>query len=259
MKDEIQIIKIGGNIIDNPDNLSRFLNNFAKLSGKKILVHGGGKKATQMSEQLRVPVKRIGGRRVTDLETLDIATMIYGGLINKNIVASLIARECMAIGLSGADGNSILAVKRPPVPIDFGWVGDVTEVNLEFIQNLMRQNITPVFCAISHDGNGQLLNINADTVATRVAITMSKRYNVLLMYCFEKNGVLENIDDPDSLIPNIDAKKYDSLKKQNIIHHGMLPKLENCFDALNSGVSQVKIGNAKMIERIDNICTTITL
>jgi len=224
-----------------------FLKDFATLSGPKILIHGGGKEATQMAEKLGIEVQLIEGRRITDTQNLELITMLYAGKLNKTIVAHLQALGCNSLGLSGADGNSILAEKRPPNPIDFGFVGDLTKINNNLFEILLQNGISPVCCALSHDGKGQLLNTNADTIAATVAGAMSRNFEVHLNYCFEKNGVLLDLNDASSLIKTINENQYLNLKEEGILHTGMIPKLENCFNALRAGVKQVKIGNPKMI------------
>jgi acetylglutamate kinase len=200
-----------------------------------------------MAEKLGVPVQLIEGRRITNLPNLEIISMLYAGKLNKTIVAQLQAFDCNALGLSGADGNSITAKKRSPEPIDFGFVGDVTAVNEVLFNTLLTQNITPVCCAITHDKKGQLLNTNADTIASEIAIAMSSHFEVTLSYCFEKKGVLMDEEDENSVIPTLTSEKYKILKKEKKIHSGMLPKIHNCFEALKKGVTQVCIGNPKMI------------
>jgi acetylglutamate kinase len=238
----LHVIKIGGNVIDNPARLDAFLERFAALGGKKILVHGGGKIATEIAEKLDVPQQMHQGRRITDAGTLKIVTMVYAGLINKNIVAKLQASGANAIGLTGADFNLMTAVRRPVKEIDYGFVGDFHDgsVNTGNLTYLL-QNAVPVLCSIAHDGQGNLLNVNADTFATELAVAMSKYYKTNLLYCFEKKGVLLNPDDDDSVIPAIDPEKYAFLKENRIISNGMLPKLENAFAALQKGVCSVNI------------------
>ena len=259
MKQKLSIIKISGNVIENKAELSKFLNLFSNLDGLKILVHGGGKLATQMASKLGIDSKMIGGRRITDAETLEVITMVYAGLTNKNIVAELQANNCNALGLSGADGDAIQAHKRHVKEIDYGFAGDVDGVNSKMLSKLLRANLTPVFCAITHDGNGQLLNTNADTIASELAIGMSELYNTTLYYCFEKKGVLMNVEDDNSVIKHIDSIKYQELLSNGIIADGMLPKLENCFHALNKNVSKVCIGHPSMLNSEKELFTTITL
>ncbi|MDG2193647.1 MAG: acetylglutamate kinase [Polaribacter sp.] len=253
----LKIIKIGGNIIDDQITLNAFLHNFSKIKGKKILVHGGGKLATQLAAQMNVPVKMIDGRRITDAATLEIITMVYAGKINKNMVAKLQTHQCNSIGFTGADGNSIVSEKRPINTIDFGFVGDVVTVQTQTIDVLLKGNITPVFCAITHDKNGQLLNTNADTIASELAIGFAKKYNVELYYCFEKNGVLKDINKADSVIENINTSTYKTLVADGIIADGMLPKLANCFYAIAHHVQKVCIGKPDMLFNPNPKHTTI--
>src|SRR5438105_3005896 len=212
-KHQLHIIKIGGNVIDNSENLYRFLKDFTGLPGQKILVHGGGKVATQLSETLGIEPKLVDGRRITDIETLRVVTMVYAGLINKNIVAQLQRFGNNAIGLTGADGDFIRAKKRPVKTIDYGFVGDIDEssINPQNISSLMHAGFTPVFCALTHDGEGQLLNTNADTIASALAVALAKLYDTTLIYCFEKKGVLKDINDESSLVNEIDHKGYEEL------------------------------------------------
>jgi len=245
-KQDLHIIKIGGNVIDNSENLYHFLKDFTALDGYKILVHGGGKVATQLSETLGIEPKLVDGRRITDIDTLRVVTMVYGGLINKNIVAQLQRFGNNAIGLTGADGNFIRTKKRPVKTIDYGFVGDMDEKSIDpkSIKRLIEADFTPVFCAITHDGEGQLLNTNADTIASALAVALSALYETTLIYCFEKKGVLQDINDEESLIREIDPDRYEELKKQQIIHSGMLPKLDNAFTAIGCGVKAVIIGHS---------------
>ena len=245
--DKLQVVKVGGNVIENRESLNDFLVDFTKIRGAKILVHGGGKEATQMAHKLNIPVQIIEGRRVTDAANLEIISMLYAGKLNKTIVALLQAYKCNSLGLTGADGNSVVAEKRSSKPIDFGFVGDVVSVNSAIFNLLLNQKITPVCCGITHDKNGQLLNTNADTIASEIASSMSEYYEVTLSYCFEKKGVLKKLMDEDSVIPSINSNQYEHLKKEGIINEGMLPKIKNCFEALKKGVTKVRIGNSKMI------------
>ena len=256
---KLHIVKIGGNVIDNEQALSSFLADFSKLGGLKILVHGGGKKATEMANKLQLEPKMIDGRRITDASNLEVVTMVYAGLLNKNIVAKLQQNNCNAIGLSGADGNSIKAHKRIVKDIDYGFAGDIDTVDTQTISLLLRNNFTPVFCALTHDKNGQLLNTNADTIASELASALAEIYQVSLTYIFEKKGVLKNINDEDSVIENIDSISYKSLKRDGIIADGMLPKLENCFYALGKGVSKIYIANADFINDENTQHTTLNI
>ena len=250
--DKLQIVKIGGNVIEDRKALLEFLSDFSNLKGPKILVHGGGKEATQMAKKIGVEVQLVEGRRITDAQNLEIITMLYAGKLNKNIVAQLQALGCNSLGLTGADGNSILADKRPSDPIDFGFVGDLTEVNQSLFKLLLREGISPVCCALSHDGKGQLLNTNADTIAATLAAALSSNYEVCLSFCFEKDGVLSDLNDELSIIKTINEEDYINLKSKGVLHTGMLPKLQNCFMALKNGVKQVRIGSPKMITETVN-------
>lgn len=257
--EKLSIVKIGGNIIEDKSSLIGFLKLFSKLEGKKILVHGGGKLATQMASKLGIASKMVNGRRITDAETLEVITMVYGGLVNKNVVAQLQSLSINAIGLTGADANSVISDKRPIKEVDFGFVGDVKKVTHNSIDKLIQADFTPVFCAITHDGKGQLLNTNADTIASQVAIGMSNLYETSMYYCFELNGVLKDINDKSSVIKHINSKLYKELLAQGIIADGMLPKLENCFDALKHGVSTINMGNTSMLTKENDNFTKITL
>ncbi|MHB0756116.1 acetylglutamate kinase [Polaribacter sp. M15] len=259
MKEQLSIIKIGGNIIEDETSLNAFLKLFANLKGHKILVHGGGKRATHIASKLGIESKMINGRRITDAEALEVITMVYGGLVNKNVVAKLQALQVDAIGLTGADINSIQSDKRPVKEIDFGFVGDVKKVASNSIDKLIKADFTPVFCAITHDGNGQLLNTNADTVTSTIGVGMSNIYETSIYYCFELNGVLQYFADKNSVIKNINSETYQNLLKKGIISDGMIPKLDNCFDALNNGVKKVHIGNTAMLTKENDNFTTITL
>src|SRR5690606_37653351 len=252
-------VKIGSNLLDEPRDFEKALDLFSKMEGTKILVHGGGKTATEIGERLGVETKMINGRRITDPESLDIAIMIYGGLTNKKIVAQLQAFGTDAIGMSGADANAIRAYKRPIKNVDFGLVGDVDLVNSYAVFKLLQAGFTPIFCALTHDGKGQLLNTNADTIAAELAIAMSEQFDTTLYYCFEKKGVLQDIRDGDSVIYHIDSKAYDELLAYGTISEGMLPKMHNCFYALRNQVSKVCIGNAGMLEANNMEYTTLTL
>jgi acetylglutamate kinase len=255
---KLKIIKIGGNIIDNEAALSSFLDRFAAIETPKILVHGGGKLATQLANQLGLEVKMIDGRRITDKATLELITMVYAGKINKSIVAQLQAKDCNAIGFSGADGNTIVSKKRPLKPVDFGFVGDVEKVNTKIIQVLLEHKLTPVFCALTHDKKGQLLNTNADTIASELAIGFADHYETELYYCFEKNGVLKDVNDENSVITKITTQTYQGLIDDHIITDGMLPKLNNCIHAIEKNVHKVCIGKSEMLYDAAANFTTIT-
>jgi len=249
---QLTIIKIGGNVIDNSANLHQFLLDFTALPGDKILVHGGGKIATELGESLGVEAKMIEGRRVTDIETLRIVTMVYAGLINKNMVAQLQAKGSNAIGLTGADGNIIKAKKRPVKEIDYGFVGDLDEhsVSSTTLDSLLKAGLVPVLCAITHNGDTQLLNTNADTIASSVAVAMSALYETRLVYCFEKKGVLRDVNDDDSVVREIKTNEFDSLKADGTVQGGMIPKLHNAFEAIKKGVSAVYIGKADELNEL---------
>lgn len=253
----LKVIKIGGNIIDNDASLTSFLKDFAALKGPKILVHGGGKLATKLAKKMNIPVQMIEGRRVTNAETLDLITMVYAGKINKNIVAQLQSFGCNSIGFTGADGNTIVAKKRPVSKIDYGFVGDIVKVEVKLLKKLVSSDITNIFSAISHDEKGQLLNTNADTIASELAIAFSKHFETELYYCFEKNGVLENIEDDDSVIQEMNQQTYQELKSKGSIYEGMIPKLDNCFYALEKNVSKVCIGKPNMLFDTNSKFTTI--
>ena len=273
----ISIVKIGGNVVDNPELLRKFVKDFAAMPGMKILVHGGGVMASQMQKSMGMSPIMIEGRRVTDEETLKVVTMVYAGWCNKNITALLQAEGCNAIGLTGADGNAIKADKRPPIKVgeemvDYGFVGDVTaeSVNSGFIYSLLEKGIVPVFNAINHDGNGNLLNTNADTIASSVAIAMARHryrspkdvcsrceectfcsddgrltHETELIYCFEKDGVLYDKDDDASVIKEINRELFSALKEEGRVADGMIPKLSNSFKAIDSGVARVIIKHAR--------------
>ena len=259
VKTPLTIVKIGGNIIDNTTELSQFLLDFSKMEGAKLLVHGGGKSATKMAESIGLVPQMIEGRRITDAKMLEVVVMIYAGQINKEIVAKLQAHGVNAIGFSGADGNTIKSTKRNHPTIDYGFVGDVQKVNSSLLQTLILNGITPVFCAITHDKNGQLLNTNADTIASELAIALSEYFEVTLNYCFEKAGVLSDVEDESSVITNINQDLYQKLKSENAIHSGMIPKLDNCFNSLSKGVQKIRIGHHQMLKDKEAICTTIAL
>ena len=244
MREKLLIVKIGGNVVDDEPALHAFLAEFTKLPGFKILVHGGGKLATEMAKKLDIPQTLVEGRRITDAETLKVTTMVYAGLINKTIVAKLQANGTHALGLTGADGNAILAVKRKLRDVDFGFVGDIVSVNTDLFKSFFAQKLVPVIAPITHDGKGQLLNTNADTIAQELATTLSHFFEVDLYYIFEKSGVLLNVEDEDSVIPSMVKHDFDRLRKDGKIFSGMIPKLENAFQAIDAGVEKVVLGKA---------------
>ncbi|MHC2991633.1 acetylglutamate kinase [Pontibacter sp. HJ8] len=249
----LHILKIGGNVLDNPERLQRFLIDFAQLPGPKLLVHGGGKIASTIGLQLGIEPQYVEGRRLTDAETLRVVTMVYAGLLNKNVVAQLQAHGCNAIGLTGADANVIPATKRPVRTIDYGYAGDVAgpeTINTAALQTLLQAGLTPVFAPLTHDGQGSLLNTNADTIASVLATALAPFFAVKLVYCFEKKGVLANSADDDSVIQRIDQHYYKALKADGVVTAGMIPKLDNAFAALQQGVKAVLIGEAEALPEL---------
>lgn len=249
---KISIIKIGGNVIDYPEKLDHFLELFKSIPDQKVLIHGGGVMASRLSERLGILPNMIEGRRITDKETLEVVTMVYAGLANKQIVAKLQSHQVNAIGLSGADGDLIRAIKRPVTDIDYGYVGDVKQVNNQLLEILLNHNAVPVIPAITHDGQGQLLNTNADTIAAEVGIALAEHHEVSIYYCFDKKGVLQDVTDEDSFIPEITYTNYMTLKEENVIHSGMIPKLDNAFKAIAKGIQQVWLGRADDIAAATN-------
>ncbi len=259
MKETLHIFKVGGKVIDDDQELEAFLRSFAVVKSNKVLVHGGGKIATEIAERLGIKTQMVEGRRVTNQAMLEVVAMVYGGLVNKKMVAQLQGLGCNAIGLSGADMNYITATKRPTDPVDYGYVGDVQHVDSQALAGLLQQNITPILAPLTHDGKGQLLNTNADAIASAVAIALSEQFAVNLYYCFEKPGVLTDIEDDASLIENLTYDAYQSLKQQGVIANGMIPKLDNAFHTLQQGVSQVYIMHHQQIEHIQQHLTATTL
>ncbi len=241
MNTALNIVKIGGKLINDPSLLESFLLEFQSLHNPKILVHGGGRKATELSALLGVETKIVEGRRITDKETLDIAIMVYGGLINKNIVTALHNHEENAIGLCGADANIILAKKRTAGNVDYGFVGDIIQVNSDRLENLFVQKLVPVIAPLTHDGSGQLLNTNADTIASRIALAFSEKYEVTLRYCFEYDGVLYDLSTPELTISSMSKTEFDQMRETGSINSGMIPKLTNGFEAVLGGVREVSI------------------
>lgn len=249
---ELFVIKIGGNIIDDEEKLKAFLRQFAAVQGLKILVHGGGKLATRLADQLGIQQQMVDGRRITDAETLKVVTMVYAGYINKNIVAQLQSFGCNAIGLTGADANLLSANKRVHATIDYGFVGDVdsSQFAAESWKGLLNENFTPVMAPITHNGQGQLLNTNADTIAQEIAKGLSAAYKVHLVYSFEKSGVLMNTSDERSVINKMTRPHYTELRQKGLIFAGMIPKLDNAFTAIDSGVRKVIIGKAEELDKL---------
>lgn len=245
----LKIFKIGGGIIDNQQELEQFLKTFSTIEGPKVLIHGGGKGASKMLNQLGIEPKMVDGRRITDKATLEVVTGLYAGNINKNIVSTLQKFGCNALGLSGTDGNAIRGSKRPVKVIDYGFVGDLTEnsINTKLFQLLIDQGITPVVCAITHDGNGLLLNTNADTIASTIAVALATKNEIELNFVFDKIGVLRDINDDSTLIPKINENLYLQLKEEGVIFEGMIPKLDNSFNVIKSGVKNVCLVHAQNI------------
>jgi acetylglutamate kinase len=243
--DRLTIIKVGGKVVEDTESMNTLLDQFKKISGYKILVHGGGNMATEIAGRLGIKTKMVEGRRITDANMLDVAAMVYGGLVNKKIVAALQARNCNALGLTGTDLGFIRAKKRPVNDIDYGYVGDVEEVNSRELRLLLNENVVPVIAPLTHDGKGQLLNTNADTIASEIGTELSAYYNVYLFFCFEKKGVLLDQDDEKSIIYDLDSLLFQQYKDEGIISAGMIPKLENGFRAKRKGVKEVLITNAE--------------
>ena len=247
MKEKLTVIKVGGKIVEEPETLNQLLADFSAIEGYKVLVHGGGRSATKLAAQLGIESKMVNGRRITDAETLKVVTMVYGGLVNKNIVAGLQAKGVNAMGLTGADMNVIRSVKRPVKDVDYGFVGDVQQVNAELLGDLIRRGVVPVMAPLTHDGQGCMLNTNADTIAGETAKALAQLFDVTLVFCFEKKGVLSDENDDDSVIPVITPVEFKQYVEQGVIQGGMIPKLENSFSAIEAGVSQVVITLASAI------------
>lgn len=247
---KITIIKVGGAVVEDSAQLAALLEGFKKVEGYKILVHGGGRRATKVAAELGIESKMVGGRRITDAEMLEVVTMVYGGLVNKNIVAQLQSLGINAIGLTGADMDVIRSHKRPVKDVDYGFVGDVDAVNGTLLADLIRKGIVPVMAPLTHDGQGHILNTNADTIAGETAKAMADAFDVTLMYCFEKKGVLRDAEDDDSLIPHINESEFKRYVEEGIIQGGMIPKLENSFEAIHAGVSKVIITLATAIDGV---------
>ena len=249
IKEKLTVIKVGGKIVEEEATLNQLLADFSAIEGYKVLVHGGGRSATKLAAQLGIESKMVDGRRITDAETLKVVTMVYGGLVNKNIVAGLQAKGVNAMGLTGADMNVMRSVKRPVKDVDYGFVGDVEEVNADLLGNLIRQGVVPVMAPLTHDGKGSMLNTNADTIAGETARALAKLFDVTLVYCFEKKGVLSDENDDDSVIPVITPELFKEYVDKGVIQGGMIPKLENSFSAIDAGVSQVVITLASAIHQ----------
>lgn len=244
----LTLIKVGGKIVEEASSLQRLLTDFAAISGHKLLVHGGGRSATRIAEQLGIESRMVDGRRITDAETLRVVTMVYGGLVNKNIVAGLQARGVNALGLTGADMDVIRSVKRPVKDIDYGYVGDVERVDARLLGDLIARGVVPVMAPLTHDGAGNLLNTNADTIASETARALAARFDVTLIYCFEKKGVLRDPDDEDSVIPILNRRSFEALTADGTIAGGMIPKIENALAAIEAGVKRVIITRADAID-----------
>lgn len=244
----LTLIKVGGKIVEEASSLQRLLTDFAAISGHKLLVHGGGRSATRIAEQLGIESRMVDGRRITDAEILRVVTMVYGGLVNKNIVAGLQARGVNALGLTGADMDVIRSVKRPVKDIDYGYVGDVERVDARLLGDLIARGVVPVMAPLTHDGAGNLLNTNADTIASETARALAARFDVTLVYCFEKKGVLRDPDDEDSVIPSLNRRSFEALTADGTIAGGMIPKIENALAAIEAGVKRVIITRADAID-----------
>ena len=247
--EKLTLIKVGGKIVEEPDTLQQLLRDFSSIEGHKVLVHGGGRSATKIASQLGIESQMVNGRRITDAEMLKVVTMVYGGLVNKNIVAGLQSLQVNALGLTGADMNIMRSDKRPVKDVDYGFVGDVKEVNADVLASLIQQGIVPVLAPLTHDKQGHMLNTNADTIAGEAAKALAKYFDVTLMFCFEKKDVLLNEDDDESVIPEIDRASFQKYVAEGIIQGGMIPKLENAFQAIDAGVKEVIITQASEIHK----------
>ena len=250
MKDKLTIIKVGGKIVEEPETLAALLRDFAAIDGFKLLVHGGGRSATKIAAQLGIETQMIDGRRVTDQQMLEVVTMVYGGLVNKTIVARLQALGIDALGMTGADMNILRSDRRPVKTVDYGFVGDVKEVNSQALATLIRAGVVPVIAPLTHDGKGSMLNTNADTMACETAKGLANEFDVQLVYCFEKAGVLRDENDDDSVIGLVDRDIYAQLRNDGIVVGGMIPKLDNAFEAIDAGVSEVIITKASSLDNL---------
>jgi acetylglutamate kinase len=261
LKQKLLIAKVGGNIIEQHEQRVGFLKEFSRLSMPKLLVHGGGKTASTIAEKLGIPVNMVDGRRITDKDTLDVVTMVYAGLVNKNIVADLQVLGCNALGLTGADSGTIIAHKREAGSVDYGYAGDIDHVNGLRLTTFLNQGLVPVIAPLTLNLQGGLLNTNADTIASAISLALCKTYEVVLLYCFEKKGVLQDPEDDHSVIPSLTREQYTQLKQEGIISKGMIPKLDNAFNALSNGVSKVIICHAEDIQKdnfIKNVNSTFS-
>lgn len=247
--EKLTLIKVGGKIVEEPETLQQLLRDFSSIEGYKVLVHGGGRSATKVAAQLGIESKMVNGRRITDADMLNVVTMVYGGLVNKNIVAGLQSLGINALGLTGADMNIMRSDKRPVKDVDYGFVGDVKEVNADLLSSLIRQSIVPVLAPLTHDKQGHMLNTNADTIAGEAAKALAKYFDVTLMFCFEKKGVLRDENDDDSVIPEINREAFKEYVEAGIIQGGMIPKLENAYQAIDAGVKEVIITQASEIHK----------
>lgn len=245
--EKLILIKVGGKIVEEEETLRNLLRDFASIEGYKVLVHGGGRSATRIAERLGIESRMVNGRRITDAETLKVVTMVYGGLVNKNIVAGLQAMGVNALGLTGADMNLMRSEKRPVAEVDYGFVGDVKEVNADLLASLIHQGVVPVLAPLTHDKLGHMLNTNADTIAGEAAKALARHFDVTLMFCFEKKGVLRDENDDESVIPEIDRDLFKRYVEEGVIQGGMIPKLENAFQAIDAGVKEVIITQASEI------------
>ncbi len=256
---KLTVVKVGGKIVEDNESLTQLLKDFSRIEGKKILVHGGGRSATTIAEKLGVKTEMVNGRRITNAEMLDVAMMVYGGLINKNIVAKCQAFGLNAIGLTGADLNIIKAVKRPVKDIDYGFAGDVVSVQAEQLSLLLKHNAVPVIAPLTHNGDGLILNTNADTMSAEISIALASEFNCSLVYCFEKPGVLNDPEDDNSVISRLEFEDFKSYQNDGTINAGMIPKLDNGFDALRSGVSEVIVTNSSSLSKLNDLGTRLAL
>ncbi len=243
-KEKLLLVKVGGKVVENPEALNQLITDLSEVEGRKVLVHGGGVLATKTASALGIATTMVDGRRVTDDKMIDVVTMVYAGLVNKRVVCLLQSKGTNAIGLCGADMNVILSDKRPVTTVDYGWVGDVKKVDGKALSALIESNVVPVLAPLTHDGKGHILNTNADTIAAETAEGLALFYDVTLVFCFEKRGVLRDATDDDSVIPSLNYQDYEALKKQGVITDGMIPKLDNAFSTLKGGVKEVVITHA---------------